>query len=268
MLVTRKRPASAAQRAAKLARLASMMNTGTRPMPYRRSAFPTEIKYFDVTGAFSIPGTADWLGSEVACSSYIQSDGTTVGAYTDAALIPSAIGAGYGQVNGSKYFLKNLRVRGEVTAATLADSTDAVSARVVRLVLVHDTQPNGAQAQGEDVFTDLGSAAQCNYSFLAMGAGAGGRFRILAERIIVLQPQVASPDNAAGGASTSSLAWETKPFVLNASFRSPLQVCLKANSSTPTVASLSNNNIFMLAHVNSATAVPSLTFASRAFYAD
>lgn len=264
MSLVRKRASPAAQRAAKLARLSDLMSVRARPYPVRRSSFPTEIKYFDTTGAFNIPGTADWLGSEVLCSSYIQSDGTTVGAYTDAALIPSAIGSGYGQVNGSKYFLKGLTVRGEVQSGVLSDQADVVVARTIRIVLVHDTQPNGAQAQGEDVFTDLGSAAQCVYSFLAMGAGAGGRFRILADRVISLQPAVAGTD----GASTNSQVFETKPFMLNANFRSPLQVCLKANSATPTTASLSNNNIFMLAHVNGATPTNILNFACRARYVD
>jgi len=146
-----------------------------------------ETKYFDTSfGAAAISTAADWTGSEVACTNYIQSDGTTVGAYTDAALIPSAIGAGYGQVVGSKYKIKKIRVRGEVVSAVGVDQADVPVPATVRVALVQDTRPNGAQAQGEEVFTDMGTAAQCNFSFLAMGAGQGGRFRVLKDEVCQL----------------------------------------------------------------------------------
>lgn len=239
--------------------------TSTRRLYKRASMFAGETKYFDTTTAFTVPGLADWTGTEVACSSYIQSDGTTVGAYTDAALIPSAIGAGYGQVQGSKYILKKIRIKGQVAmSGTLGDQADGAFGRTVRIVLVQDTQPNGSQAQGEDIFTDLGAANQCNFSFLAMGAGSGGRFRILADKIVALQPSAAQTD----GANTGSISFTTPTFKLGHNFKNGLQVLVKANSSTPTVASLSNNNIFMLAHMSSSTPTVTLAAACRAYYVD
>lgn len=235
-------------------------------MVARRSRImPPETKYFDTTYTWSIASSADWTGTEVPMTSYIQSDGTTVGAYTDSALIPSAIGAGYGQVNGNKYFLKHLRVKGEVQPQIGADQADMPLPLTCRILLVHDTQPNGAQAQGEDVLTDLGSAAQCNYSFLAMGAGSGGRFRILKDKLVRLQPAAAGTD----GASTNSVIRSGSTFQFSYRPKKPIQVVLKASSSTPTVASLSNNNIFMLAHVSLGTGgTASLIGASRCYYQD
>lgn len=233
---------------------------------YKKAAAmpPQETKYFDTSQSFTVAGAADWTGTEVACSNYIQSDGTTVGAYTDAALIPSAIGAGYGQVNGSKYYIKQIRVRGQVQPAGLSDQADVGGPRSVRVVLVHDTQPNGAQAQGEDVFTDMGSAGQCNFSFLAMAAGAGGRFRILADETVILQPALAGTD----GTNTNSVSYQSQLFSFYYRPKKPLQVCLKANSSTPTVASLSDSNIFMLAHANTTTPVITLESCARCYYMD
>ena len=83
-----------------------------------------ETKYFDTSFAQTISGNADWSGTEVPCTNYIQSDGTTVGAYTDSALIPSSIGAGYGQVVGSKYRIKKIRVRGIIRGGLYPDGAD------------------------------------------------------------------------------------------------------------------------------------------------
>lgn len=259
----RKGEMPAAKRQRLLGQLAKAVDRSSGAMVARRSRImPPETKYFDTAFNFGLPTAADWTGTEVAMSSYVQSDGTTVGAYTDCALIPSAIGAGYGQVNGNKYFLKHLRVKGEVLPAIASDQADVPAMATCRIVLVQDTQPNGAQAQGEDTFLDIGTAAQCNYAFLSMGAGSGGRFRILKDKIVRLQPAVAGTD----GTNTNSTARSGATFNFAYKPKKPIQVILKANSSTPTVASLSNVNIYMLAHVVAGTA--SLVGAARAYFQD
>lgn len=223
---------------------------------------PTETKYFDTTFNAVIANAADWTGTEVPMTSYIQSDGTTVGAYTDCAIIPSAIGAGYGQVNGNKYYIKKIRIKGELNAAILSDQADVPTSSMVRITVVQDLQPQGAQIQGEQIFTDLGSVAAVNHSFLAMAAGSGGRVRILKDKMFVLDPTVAGTD----GASTNSCARQNKLFKFSISFKKPLQVILKASSATPTVASLSNHNIFILAHSNNGTI--SIVGAARCYFVD
>jgi len=219
-----------------------------------------ETKYFDVSFTQTVSIAADWTGSEVPCTNYIQSDGTTVGAYTDSALVPSAVGAGYGQVVGSKYHLKKIRVRGFVAGDVGSDQADVPAPSIVRVVLVQDLRPNGAQAQGEAVFTDMGGSAQATFSFLAMGAGTGAQFKILADEFVVLQPAVAGTD----GANTNSTARQGAYFTFQHIFKTPVNCFLKANSSTPTVASLSSNNIFLLAHANVGSI--SISGVSRAYY--
>lgn len=253
----------AAKRARLLGQLAKAVDRSSGAMVSRRSRImPPETKYFDTAHSQTLANAADWTGTEVPCTTYVQSDGTTVGAYTASALIPSAIGAGYGQVNGNKYFLKHLRVRGEIQPSVSSDQADVPVMTTARIVLVMDTQPNGAQAQGEDVFTDLGGAVECNYSFLAMGAGSGGRFRILKDKTFRLQPAVAGTD----GANTNSTVRAGVTYRMDYRPKKPIQVVLKANSSTPTVASLSNTNIFMLAHVSAGTAV--IYGAARCYFQD
>jgi len=255
-----------AKRQRLLGNLAAAIDRSSGRMVARRSrVMPPETKMFDVTFTSATSSAADWTGSEVPMTSYIDSTGTTVSAYTDSALIPSAIGAGYGQVQGNKYYLKNIRVRGEIQPQTGVDQADVPNPATCRVILVHDTQPNGAQAQGEEVLTDLGSAAQCQYSFLAMGAGSGGRFRILKDKTYRLQPAAASTD----GTNTSSVMRSGATFSFSYKPKKPIQVILKANSTTPTVASLSNNNIFLLAHTSLATGgAVSIIGASRCYYQD
>jgi len=230
----------------------------------RSALMQPETKYFDTVQSFAVGGAGDWTGTEVTCASYIQSDGVTVGAYTDSALLPSAIGTSYGQVTGNKYMVKQLRIKGEISAAAISDAADMAANQTVRIVLVHDTQPNGAQAQGEEVFTDTGSARACNYSFLAMGAGSGGRFRILKDKTYIMNMSAAGTD----GTNTNSLGYNGHLFRFSYKPKKPLQVVLKANSGVPTVASLSNNNIFMLAHMGSAAPVVTLNSVCRCYYVD
>lgn len=229
----------------------------------RTSTFAPETKYFDLAQQFTVGSAADWTGTEVTNSAYIAPDGTTLTAYTESALIPSAVGAGYGQVTGSKYMLKALRCRGNLSATALSDQADMTGPVNVTLALVLDTQPNGAQAQGEDVFTDLGTAAQCNHSFQAMGAGTGGRFKILKRKMFTLQPATAGTD----GTNTNSLMMSGTQYSMEMQWPRGLLCNIKTNSAVPAVASLSDNNIFLLAHRDGSAPVV-LSGASRAYYSD
>lgn len=219
-----------------------------------------ETKYFDTSQSVTVSNAADWTGSEVPSVNYVQSDGTTVGAYTDSAIIPSAIGAGFGQVVGSKYKIKKIRCRGQVQGVIASDQADVPNAAIVRVAMILDTRPNGSQAQGEDVFLDMGDSTIDNWCFQSMGAGQAGRFKILKDFFCVLQPAVAGTD----GANTNSTVRGAATFAFTWAPKVPLEVLLKANSSTPTVASLSSANIFLLAHSNGSPVL--LSGCSRCYY--
>jgi len=241
---------------------ASRSRSRSRAAPVTVLYMPSsdETKYFDTSLSQTIGNAADWTGTEVPCTNYVQSDGTTVGAYTDSALIPSAIGAGFGQVVGSKYKIKKIRVRGEISGSVLSDQADVLHSAQIRCALVLDTRPNGAQAQGEDVFLDMGTASQVNWAFMSMGAGQAGRFRILKDYFVTLQPALAGTD----GANTNSVVLQGANFSFTWKPRVPLEVLLKANSNTPTVAALSSCNIFLLAH--STVASTAIVGCARTYY--
>lgn len=221
-----------------------------------------ETKYFDTSFSQTLSIVADWTGTEVPCTNYIQNDGVTVGAYTDSALIPSAIGAKYGEVVGGKYKIKKIRVRGGIQSQAGSDQADVPLPASVRVCLILDTRPNGTQAQGEEVFTDMGTGYQCNYSFLAMGAGQGGRFRILKDFLVQLQPAASGTD----GTNTNSTSRTGADFSFTWKPKVPFEVLLKTSGSTPAIAQLSSANIFLLAHSSNGNPSSLLQGCARCYY--
>lgn len=235
----------------------------TSRMYAARTAFPAETKYFDTSFAATIPVTADWAATNMACSNYVAADGT-IGSYTDSALIPSANGSGYGQVVGNKYLLKAMRVRGAVQATAIAGQTAAPNFPCTRIVLVMDTQPNGAQETGPNVFADMGSALQNVFTFQQMAAGMPGRFVILGSQV-VQQPDAISFNDAAGtGVATVAQG----QFEFTKQWKRGLKVNIKSNSGTAAIANLTDCNIFLLAHSNAPGYVVTLTGCARAYYVD
>lgn len=245
--------------AAKKARRA----VSTYNSPTRVSRFAGESKYFDTYFSQTVDTAADWATCGVACTSYLNADGSTISPYTDQALIPSATGSGYGQVVGNKYILKKLKVRGEVLSTASPDQADAVSANTVRLMLVQDTQPNGGQATIGTMLTDWGTAGQNQFSFQAISSGGGGRFKILADKIFQLQPRMMGTD----GANTNSCINESRIFRFTKTWKKGLKVVIKSGGSTPAVAQLSDNNIFLVAH-SSGIAASIIRGNARAIYVD
>jgi len=207
-----------------------------------RSGFKPEIKYFDCMFDQNFDGasaTAWGTGNNLAMTSYMNADGSTVSAYTGSAIIPSAVGNGYGQVIGNKYLIKKIKVRGTVSKVT-ADSVNPLEPVLVRIMLIQDNQPNGAQADPATFLTDWGTAPEFINSYQSISSGSGGRFRILGDKFITLAP-MSSTYNAA-----YQTTYEKKQFTFSKTWKKGLKVVIKSGASTPAVASLSDCNIFMV----------------------
>jgi len=238
-------------------------------------AMAKETKYFDVgiNAAITTAGTT-WADTEVPCDNYVNSSGTPA-AYTDSCLIPTAQGTGYGQVVGQRYMLKKLRVRGDLSTAAATGLTAIAGPVSVRLLLMMDTQPIGSagaggQAQGEEVFQDFGDTPENAYAFQRVAA-ATGRFRVLKEKMCVLQPLVAANDTTP---TTVSLARSVEQFSFQYRPKQPLQIQIRNGNATPTVAGVQSHNLFLLAYAYTsssgagAAAAVSVKAASRCYYAD
>ena len=139
---TRQRAASASRRSSALAlarsnavKLANMRAGGYEGM---------ENKFVD----YNFPGTgnisATWAGSEV--------DPATANSISVVAQ-----GDGESERDGRVYYINSVHINGYVAKTQSEVATDPVPDALVRLVLVWDTQTNGAQLNGEDVMAAIGS---------------------------------------------------------------------------------------------------------------
>lgn len=229
-------------------------------VPQRKGGQFQETKYFDVgINATVTSGANDWTDSEVPCDNYVNGSGTAA-AYTDSALIPSANGSAYGQVVGNKYMLKKIRVRGRVIGTSASDQADILPAKAVRLLLVLDTQPNGAQAQGEDVMQDIG-AAETMYSYMRV-ANNLNRFRILKDVPMVLNATTSGTD----GTNTQTIGFASRTFKFQYTPKTPIPVSIRSGNAAPTIMGLVNCNIFLLLHTEGVAT--GIAAAARAYYSD
>ncbi len=241
--------------------------SAARTQPYVRPATVSaivasaqETKYFDTGFLVSVTsGNGDWTASEVPCANYVNGSGAAA-VYTDSCLLPTAIGNAYGQINGNRYKLKKIRVRGVVSPPTNSDQADVTIAVTTRLMLVHDMQPNGSQAQGEDIMQDVG-AGETQWSFKRIAASSG-RFRILKDEFFTHQVSAVGTD----GANTNSVGYESKPFSFQYTPNTPLTVNVQSGNSVPTIAGTITANIFLLLHTSGAPVT--IEGSSRAYYCD
>lgn len=241
--------------------------SGPPPVRSVKPYYPTsETKYFCCSGNGGVTwaGT-DWSGSEVVCSNYITS-AAAVGAYTDSCLLPTAQGSGFGEVDGNKYKLKKLRVKGFVTLPSIVSGdTTALTAGRVRVVLVMDTQPRGTQAQGEDIMEDIGGTFNNLYSFQRVGDNLG-RFRILKDEMVDITPVLVSAFAGTGAYAV----FDGQSFKFSWKPKTPLPITIKSGGTTPAVGKTQSHNIFMLVvggHSSAASQV-NISFTSRAYYCE
>ena len=220
---------------------------------YTPRQYKPELKYFDCSFAKACSDSTDWSDNIMPMANYMSSDGSTVSVYTGGAIIPSAVGNGYGQVVGNKYVIRKLKVRGVMQPEAMsAQTVSPAGSFQVRLMLVQDTQPNGAQIQASAFMTDWGSSEHVCSGYMSISSGAGGRIRILADKYVVLEPAVATNNTTTGSVSGS---WNSKTFTMSKTWKKGLPVVIKSGGSTPAVAQLSDMNIFLVYAVRSVNSV-------------
>jgi len=213
--------------------------------PYFAGPFDSkETKYFDCQFDGSVSSTANWTNSVIPMAQYMAADGSTPTAYTGAALIPSAVGSGYGQVIGNKYRIKKLKIRGKFICPPNTPGSDKGRTAMLRWLVVLDTQANGAQAQADAFMTDWGSTAEMIDSFMSISSGSGGRFQILADQRFVFNPAGIAYDSTLNNFSN---IFGGSLFEFEKRWKDGLEVVIKGGGTTPSVTALSGVNIFMVA---------------------
>lgn len=181
---------------------------------------------------------------------------TTAGAELDPAANDScfnaiALGDGESNRDGRKCVVKSIQIRGMLHASGVADAADAPPGICCRLVLVQDTQTNGAQLNSEDVlrdvaFTDCFSMRNLQYS---------KRFKVLWDRTLVIRPGPASTD----GANTCSCNYIPTPFKVFKTLNMP--VTFKGDAAD--IANIVDNSLHLIGIADVTTATPRISYQAR-----
>lgn len=204
-------------------------------------AYPTRDDYAAAAAlALTLPGarntrTGGYIGIEKKFVDYEYEAtvaSTLAGSEADPTeLAISAIAQGDGQSNrdGRRCVLRSVHVKGFLAFAP----SGATSHGPCRIVVLLDTQTNGAQFNAEDVFVDPTDTSHDAITFRNLQYQK--RFRVLGEFSYDL--------NSPGGGATPMTV--SKSFQLHKEFKSGIPV--EHTGTTAAVASISDNSIHVLA---------------------
>jgi len=173
---------------------------------------------------------------------------------TALALNATAVGDDLTNRNGRLITLKSVHVRGYVNFGEGTSNTDIIPEEDVKVVLLMDTQTNGAQFNAEDVFVD--PTDNDLDGFTLRNLRYQKRFKVLATQIVCSGPRTAVQDSASPGLITTGRA--VKRFEMDYEFKRPVQT--EYTAATAVVASILTNSLHMLA-----VATPNSTATLRYF---
>ncbi len=187
-----------------------------------------ELKFFD-TELTSTVMSATWAALEPATTNL------------------SAVAQGDGESNrdGRKYTIKSVHIKGFFETTAQESQTTPPSDILVRVVLVHDTQTNGAQLTATEVM-DAGGTDDIN-SFRNLGFTK--RFRVLDDQTMRL---VRLNTNEGAVNLFASAATQT-PFTMNKVFKTPMNVLMSDTGAD--IANVTDNSLHMIAITTSTAAL-------------
>lgn len=158
---------------------------------------------------------------------------------------------------GRRVQIHSIHIRGFFN--TLANLSNAVpqGSHLVRVLLVLDTQTNGAQGPANLIMDTTG--AQDLFAFRNLEYTT--RFKVLWDR----QMMITSPQGAEGASASHYCALGLKGFKINKTFKTPIGVTY--SDAGGTVAAVTDNSLHIIALVNSSVnPVTSISFVSRIRY--
>jgi len=170
--------------------------------------------------------SATWAGAE--------SDPTTA-----LCLNVNAQGDGQNQHEGRQYKCSRLQIRGSVHRDATSTQTVVSDGWVVRIVVVLDTQTNGAQLNAEDVMVEETAATLAPFHFRNLQYAK--RFRVLKDYMFKMEP-VATVNNAS--ATTVSVGGLHHTFKLNMPLNFPP---VNSVGTTAAIASVQDYSIHVIA---------------------
>ncbi len=209
-----------------------------------------EMKYFDTErSATAVPASTNWTATEFP---------PNVG--TPTTLCNPVVGAAINNRIGRKIKVHKIRVKGVLNVPAQANITAGDAAALCRLAFVCDSQSNGAQAQGETIFTDptTDTALQAVNAFQSLANL--GRFKVIKDKMINLQNPNLSYDGTNMEAQGISI-----PFKFSVLYRTPVTVSFNATNGG-TIADIVDFSWCVYAMCTSADLAPTITYNGRAYY--
>ncbi len=205
--------------------------------PRPQGAYAPESKFVDTSVSATIPNPADMTGAEM--------DPTTVNCLN---AVP--IGNTESTRDGRKTWLTRLNIRGVVALAQQANLSSGLDAQIVRVVVLQDTQTNGAQFNSEDVYASLGAANLNVHAWRNLKFAK--RFTILKDHQFILNPKAVTWDgtNMEGSSVKATFKWNI-----------PLNIPVIYTDTTALISSISDNSLHVMAWTIGLTCV--LRYASR-----
>jgi len=206
-----------------------------------------ENRYFDTerTSTTIAVNVASWTGSEYDPN-------------TSAMLCLFAPSQGDDIANrqGRKVFVKKISVHGVLTCPTQTGQSSADLPPLIRVVLYQDMQTNGAQSQGEDVFS-TGAGSDAIHMF--QNPANFGRFKVWKDKMYTFPP---APISALAGP-----AIEQSGMVKNFKMIIKPKVIVNYNATgANTVADVVDNSFHILAMSSPAGLAPTITYKTRTVF--
>ncbi len=226
------------------------VGTWTRGPKYPVHYGGSEMKYFDSERtANAIGSSTDWTATE--------QDPATLNT-----LFVPIKGTGINNRIGRKVVVHKVKVRGLIKIDAQADQTAGDASSLMRVALVQDTQTNGAQAQGEQIFQDPTAASGNNAVLSFQSLDNLGRFRVLQDKFI----QMGDPNLTFDGTNVEQNGLVRK-FQFFHSFKTPIVVNFNATNGG-TVADIVDNSWHVIANANTSALSPDIVYQCRVSYKD
>lgn len=149
-----------------------------------------------------------------------------------------AVGDGPTENDGRTYKITSVHLKGEATVGAATASAVPPGATHVRIVLVLDTQTNGATLDAADVMLNAAPAPLHGFRNLEYTR----RFVVLKDKTLKLNPQVTGN----GVANQFANGTEQAHFRMNKKFKNPI-VVRRTSGTTANVANIADNSLHVIA---------------------
>ena len=194
------------------------------------------------------PRTGGFTGLELKFKDYEQSlvavttsvTGSEQDPATEQCINGVAQGEGENQRNGRKYRMRSIQVKGFVSMAALADETGAPENAIVRVLLVHDKQSNGATFVPQEVLKDTVGEDVLSLRHMEHVT----RYDVLADKIIHLKWRTAVHDGIQStDPVTAAYAGDSQHF----EFYKKLDIGVLTKGTSANVTDITDNSLHLMA---------------------